>query len=362
MSGSIGGVASSGYGLLGQLIQNSGDVRHRLDTLTAQASSGLISNTYAGLGSGSSVSLAVQPRLDSIKTWQANIDAVSATMDLTQSSMQQVQQIASDFLSKLTTLTGVNQSGIDTVAAQARDALGTVANLLNTQDGTGAYIFAGADSRNPPVPLAANITTSPFYQQISGAVAGLSANGAAATAASTLAIASSNAAGTTPFSAYLSQGAGTPPQVQVGANDVQPTGLLANNNSAVVSLGGSTTGSYMRDLMRSLATIGSMSSTQGSDPGFATLVQDTRTSLSGAIDAMGVDVGVLGDRQAALTQTRSHLDDTATALSGQLSGAQSVDMATTLSNITAVQAQLQASYQLIVNASSLTLAHYLPVA
>ena len=66
------------------------------------------------------------------------------------------------------------------------------------------------------------------------------------------------------------------PVVQTGDGSTVQTGLLASANSVAVSSGTSTTGSYMRDLMRALATIGSMSSSQANDPNFAALVQDTR--------------------------------------------------------------------------------------
>jgi flagellar hook-associated protein 3 FlgL len=118
----------------------------------------------------------------------------------------------------------------------------------------------------------------------------------------------------------------------------------------------------MRDLMRSLATLGSLSSSQINDPGFAALVQDTGTSLNGVVSAMAVDVGVFGNTQANLIATQTQLSDTATALSGQLSSVQDVDMASTLSQLTATQTQLQASYRLIAGANSLSLLNFLPAA
>ena len=183
----------------------------------------------------------------------------------------------------------------------------------------------------------------------------------------TLITASSNtsaaAGGTSPFSTYMSQSppAIIAPVVQSGEGSTIPTGLLASANSTKVSSGTSTTGSYMRDLMRALATIGSMSSAQTSDDtDFAALVQDTTTSLNGVVSAMATDVGVLGNNQTALTNAQAHLTATSTALSGQVSAVQDVDMATTISNLTATQTQLQASYRLISDASSMTLASFLP--
>ena len=63
----------------------------------------------------------------------------------------------------------------------------------------------------------------------------------------------SNATGTSPFSAYLSQPAASisAPVVQTGEGGTVQTGLLASANSVAVSSGTRTptTGSYMRDLM-----------------------------------------------------------------------------------------------------------------
>ncbi len=118
----------------------------------------------------------------------------------------------------------------------------------------------------------------------------------------------------------------------------------------------------MRDLMQALATIGSLTSSQASDPNFSTLVQNTRTTLNGAVTAMATDVGALGDRQAAMTKTQSALSDTATVLTTQISGAQDVDMAQTISDLMQTQTQLQASYQLISTSSSMSLVKFLPAA
>jgi flagellar hook-associated protein 3 FlgL len=75
---------------------------------------------------------------------------------------------------------------------------------------------------------------------------------------------------------------------------------------------------------------------------------------------MATDVGVLGDSQAQLAGIQTGLANTAIALSSQVSAVQDVDMATALSNLTATQTQLQASYRLISGANSLSLVNFLP--
>jgi flagellar hook-associated protein 3 FlgL len=360
MSSTISGM---GFPELGLLTAGLAQIKKNFDTLTEQASSGLISNTYAGLTGGVAVSLSLGPQIDSLTTAQSNISAASGPAQVTQTAMSQISTIAANLLADMPDLDGVDSSEIDSVAANARSDLAQVGELLDSQY-DGVYVFAGQDSANPPVPKPDQITTSGFYTQISAAVTSLSANGAAATVAATLAIAGSATAGTSPLSAtYLAQPTSglTPPLVATGDGQSQPLGLLAGSNIGPVSTGTSTTGSYMLDLMRALATVGSMSSAQATDPNFAGLVSDTQTSVTGLITAMNTDVGILGQQQSSLTNLGTTLSDTQTVLSGQLSTAQDADMASTLSNLSLMETQLQASYQLIGVASGLSLAKFLPV-
>jgi flagellar hook-associated protein 3 FlgL len=359
VSGSISGM---GFSALGQLTAGLTLIKKNFDTLTEQASSGMISNTYAGLNGTASIALALGPRIDNLQVTQSNIAAASGPASVTQTAMRQISSIAANLLAQMPNLTSLNSTGIDVIAANARSDLAQVGDLLNTQYG-GTYVFAGQDSSNPPVPNPDNITTSGFFTQISAAVSSLSTNGSAVTVAATLTMASSNAAGTSPFSTYMSQPTAglSPPSVSTGDGQSQTIGLLASGNTSAVSTGTSTTGSYMRDLMRALATVGSLTSGQASDPNFAALISDTQTSVTGGITAMSTDVGILGEQQSNLTALSTTLSDTSTVLSTQLSSAQEVDMATTLSNLSLTQTQLQESYQLISAANGMSLAKFLPV-
>ena len=117
----------------------------------------------------------------------------------------------------------------------------------------------------------------------------------------------------------------------------------------------------MRDLLRSLATIGSLNSSQANASGFTGLVSDTNASLGDAITAMASDAGRLGNVQTSLTNIQTALSDTVTALTSQVSSVQDVDMAATLSQLQLVQTQMQSSYQLIASYSSLSLVKFLPL-
>ncbi|HLY90992.1 MAG TPA: flagellin [Acetobacteraceae bacterium] len=374
MSGVISNVTGpSDYGMMNTLIAQSNTVKQKLDKLTIQASTGLIGTTYAGLGTGAPTSLDLRPQIANLQTWQNNVDAATGRISVAQSSLGSIESIAANFYAQLNNLQGVDPGEIDSIAANARDALKQVAGLLDTQDG-GTYVFAGQDSGNPPVPDSDNILNSGFYTQINAAVNGLAVNGAANTANATFAVAVSNAAGTSPFSTFLSQPYATVqaalPSVQVGQTHQETTGIPASANGLIPTsppgqttiVGGpvSSTGSYMRDVLRALATIGSLSSGQANVQGFADLVQDTRISLNGAVTALNEDSGVLGNVQSSINATQTQLSDTQTALTTQVSSVEDVDMAQTLSQLALVQTQMQASYQLIAGVSALSLVKFLP--
>jgi flagellar hook-associated protein 3 FlgL len=355
-----------GDGVLTHAIGNAATTRDQLGTLTGQASDGLVSDNYAGLGGSASVSLGLNATLGQVQTWQANIQAASGRMQVAQSALNQISAIASNFFAQTATLASGDSTGIDATAASARDALTQVANLLDSQFG-GIYVFAGTDTQNAPVPNPDAIGSCGMATQIATSVQGLAANGAPATIAATLAVAASNAAGVSPFSAAQSQPAGTLraalPKVQTGNGQYTTVGIPAAANGAVASTGSSTTGSYMRDIMRALATIGAMSSAQTSAAGYQALVQDTHASLGDAISALNEDAGVLGNRQAALNAANATIGQTVIALQGQISDVQDVDMAATLSKLSATKTQLQVSYQIVGALRTMSLATVLgPVA
>lgn len=362
MSGSTLGVGASNYSIMSQLVANSEAVRQQLTVLTEQAASGLVAETYSGLGPGAGLSLDLNPQIGLMQTWQGNISAAQGQMQVTQTAMTQLSQIASTFNADLNTIQSGDPTAVDTIAASARQALTQVANLLDTTDGA-VYVFAGQDSANPPVPNPDQILSSGFFASINSVVSALGTNGAATTETSILAISASNAPGISPFSPPLSQPAAVLqaqlPTVQVGQHQFVSVGLVASANSFVSSTGPSTTGSYMRDLMASLAVIGSLSSQQANLPAFQQLIADTRTTLEGAITAMNQDAGVLGNQQSALANSASTLSDTIDAVTAQVGAVQDVNMASTASQISLVQTQLQASYQVIANMGTLSLVNYL---
>jgi flagellar hook-associated protein 3 FlgL len=352
---------SYGEGALGIVVSDAKQVRTTLDTLTEQSATGLVAPTYGGMSpSAASTSLSLQPQLAQQQAVMTGINTVQGRMDVAQAALSQISTIASNFHAQIASLNVLDPSEVDSVAGSARDALAQVADLVDSTDGD-VYVFAGQDTDNPPIPDPGGIATGAFGTAITAAVAGLTTNGAAATIASTLQIAGTGSGSVSPFSPSINAGTTAAPTVALGDGRLVAVGIVAGENAAVTSQGTSTTGSYLRDILRGLATLGALSSSQlTADPqNFQTLLADTSNSLEGGIIALNQDAGVLGNRESELTQTNTVLTATSTALQTQIGNVQDVDMASTLSKLTQVQTQLQASYQVIASLQSLSLVKFL---
>lgn len=341
------------YSTIGLLVADNASLKGQVDKLTEQVASGHVADSYGGLGAAAATALNLQPQINHLAAQQTALSAVAGRLEVTQTALGRLAAIASSFAAQTVNLNGLSTAQVDTVASSARQALVQVAGLLDSSDG-GIYLFAGTDTGNPPVPDPGQIASSGFYAQINAAVLALGTNGAATTVAATLAVAASDTPGTTPFSATI----GPVARVLAGGEAVQ-AGLLANANTLATSLGGSTTGSYARDLLRGLATLASLSSAQLNTAGFGALVADTRTSLQGAVSALATETGALGNTQAAVTAAGTAARDTGTVLLKQVSSVNDVDVAKALTDLSETQTHLVASYKLIAAAKGLSLVQYL---
>jgi flagellar hook-associated protein 3 FlgL len=360
---SAGATTAGQYGTYGLLVAQSNQVRAQLDTLTEQSSTGLVSTVFSGLRGAASTAIDLNGEVTQQQALIGGISSADEKMTLTQSLLGQIGSIASDFYDQVGTLTNADPASVDVVAGAARSALQQLAGLLDTQNGAD-YLFAGTDSGAAPVPDPADILTSDFYTSINASVTALGTNGAPATIAATLATASSNAPGVSPFSTALSQPASALqsllPTVAIGNGQSVTIGVVASANTAATSQGSSTTGSYVRDLMRSLATLGSLSSSQVDNTGFDALVSDTRASLSSVVGGVADEQGILGDTQNRIDASSTLLTNTNVALTGQISMIQDVDLASVSTQLSLTQAQLDASYKMIAGIGADSLLQYLP--
>ena len=321
---SITGAGPLDGGLLSRLLGNSQATKAQLDQALEQESTGRIAEDYSGLGVGARTSLDLSPTANHLQTWQSNIDLATNRLDVTQTVMTSISQIATNFVAQANNVNNIGYSQAGSIATSAKQALQQVAQLLNTKVGN-IYLFSGSDTSNPPIP-----NTDPTVIAA--------------------AIQASNSG--PPFSTTIGTAV---PTVEVGEGQRVQIGLLANQNT-LASTSGSPTGSYMRDILLGLTTLAGMTTGTAATATAAT----AQAQLQAGSNALSDEQGALGNIEANLKTTQTTLASTQTAFEAQISNVQDVDMAATLTRIQALQTQLQASYQLIAGVKSLSLVNFLP--
>ena len=352
----------TGIGPIGRLDVGAAALRERLDLLTRQVSDGRKGPGYGDIAPEARRAIDLRGDIARRDVWQGAISRTLAQTGVVQEALGRMEAIATQFYQEAIRLDGTSGARIAAVAAAARAAMAEFATLMNERH-AGEYIFGGTDSANPPIPDAEGIATSGMAAAIAAAVAGLGFGNAAAVAAATLAAAQSDAAGTTPFSAFLSdpaQGLGEPRRSVPSAEGERIAyGLFANRNAAAASTG-ETTGAWSRDILRALATLAALDPSQaalGAD--FTDLVATVRDGLRSALDALGVERGALGATERRLQATAARHADVTVLLKEQVAGIEEVDMAETISRLQATQTQLEASYRALSVVAGLTLTRFL---
>ena len=355
----MSGAISNGYGIMPTLMRNIDKLDAQNDALTAQTSSGITSDSYAGLGDQADEAISLQPQISATAAWQNNLTQTQTKLSVTQIALTSINSIATSLQSTLLTLqSSPSASTIATASQTARQQLTQLTSLLNTKSGD-SYVFAGTASDQPPVSVS-DLASSGMVSNIMSAVAQVGTAGATATESNTLASASDNSAAGSAFSTQLSVSATTAvtfvPQVQVGQNQSVAAGIVATQGGAA---GPQSTGSSVRDLIRSLATVAGLSDADSSSPAFSTLVSDTSgqmTTVTQGLTALTASVGMQQDNSTTL---QGDLADMTTAMMSQLDATKQSDVATTRTQQIAVQNQLTASYTLIADMKTLDLAQYI---
>lgn len=380
MSQSISALGAVGRPLAGTLL-----IRDRLDVVSRQVSTGLVSETYGGLSANASKSISIRAEMARREAYGNAIEFAELRLRTMQPALERIGELASDLAADA--LAAVTRTvGIGVVAEEARSALIEMMSLLNSEVGN-EFVFGGTDSTRPPVPNADRILQSGFFTQIQAAVQqyalpwdhdadGMTPDvprGATQVLADALAIAGSDAAGTTPFSDFLStpspDGGLGEPRAWIAADDGQRItyGLRANENGVAVSpLDPPSTGSFIRDIMRGLAVLGSLSDTIRqrddtglADDGFKELLTGLSASLRSATQMLEIERGGLGVSERRLAALKERHVDVTLVLRTQVGAIEDIDMAEATVRVQFLQTQLEMSYRLIASFRELNLARYI---
>ena len=348
----------SSYGLIGRVGDYAVSIDRRETNLTTQTTTGLVATNVADLGSVTSQVLDLEPQLAQLSALSANATLAGNYLQSAQTSLSAITSIASTMSTSLTTLSTESGTGLTTAitdyAAQAKDDLGTLMGLLNTNSGD-SYVFGAPGDTTAPVPNVRAAADGPLASSIAGAVTGLGANGVAATLQSIV----TAVTGAGLFSP--SQNPSTATTIDVGVGEQATVGYPATTTVGMADADASvpTTGSSIQDLIGILSAVSNLGASAAQAPDFDSFVSGMQTMLQNAQGGLSAIVSSLGVSQQQVSAASDTNADTSTALSTQIGDLTSVDLPTIATQLAATQNQLTASYEIINDLKGMTLAAYL---
>jgi flagellar hook-associated protein 3 FlgL len=146
-----------------------------------------------------------------------------------------------------------------------------------------------------------------------------------------------------------------------GSTDGQPTKVLIGLNQTV-QYNTSANQPAFTDLLKGLSMLSMLNapSSQLDDTAKSTLLQQATTVINQAQDELTTQQGELGTVQSQLQQVSDAQQAAYNATTQQITTMEQADPTKISTQLTALQTQLEASYEVTAQISQLSLVHYLP--
>jgi flagellar hook-associated protein 3 FlgL len=143
MTASSIGQASDG------MIQSLVGMRAQFDDLQRQLTTGQRSDTYAGLGLGTGLSVGLNAQLSALSTYDNSIDTAMTRIKLAQEALSGMSSIGNDVNAAVVQANG-SVSNFSNAVNTAQASLQQLLGILNTQSGN-RYLFSGRATDTPAV-------------------------------------------------------------------------------------------------------------------------------------------------------------------------------------------------------------------
>jgi flagellar hook-associated protein 3 FlgL len=333
----------------------------QLNTLTSEASSGLKVNPASAMGSNAALLYRLQMDADQQNTLQTTATNAGSQLAVAQNALTAIGSAVQTISNASISVNAATAQGELAVASQAVSTMSQVVALLNTQY-AGNSLFAGNATANPPM-LGADAPGGPLdavNQVLSAAVAANGGQPLTAANVQTLLTGpdglssifnntNSNSALNYNSAFYTAPDDGKPTQVLIGQNQTMSYNVKGNQPAFT---------NLMQGL--SMLTMLGASSTQLDSTAKSAILTQASTLIGQAQGQLIATQGQLGAVQGQLTQVAAAQQVAASNTAQQITTFESADQAATATQLSALQVQLQASYQVTADLSQLTLSHYLP--
>lgn len=297
-----------------QVIQNLGQMQTQGNTLEQQISTGLQSQTYAGLATQAPQLISLSAQQSQQQGYINTINTVNTQLQTMSLATSTIATLVQQFAGQLQT-DAYNTSGT-TIQSQAQALLSNIGDYLNSQDGEG-YIFSGSETSTQPF----NASGLPNPGSLSSTVGGAPPNGY-----------------------YQGNDAISSAQADTDLN--VPYGITANNAA-------------FEPIVRVLNFIAnSPPFNQNSSTDVANVTQ-AQTLLNNAVTQVQQLTAQIGMNQSELNNALTAHQQSLTLAQSSIANIENVNPATAITQLDALQTQLEASYQTVNVLQNLSLANYL---
>jgi flagellar hook-associated protein 3 FlgL len=299
--------------LISQIMQ----AQTTLDNTQSQVASGLVSTTYAGIGDKTAALEAAQSASDRTTAYQSATQLALNQTNLQDTQLTSLSNLANEWRSDVTDAVGNGDAS--TLMTEAQSVYQQAAQILNSQDANGNYLYGGDKNNTPPV-TAASLSDLQALPSASAAFA----NGTVKSA------------------------------VQVADGETVQVGVLASD-----------VGTQLLQSLQDVANFnagpnGNFGSTVTSAQ--STFLSSAITGATNAATTINTAAAANGDVYNQLQDASSTQSSMSTLYQGFVSDIQDVDMGTAVTNLNQNQVALQAALQVTAQLNQVSLLNYLPAA
>jgi flagellar hook-associated protein 3 FlgL len=297
-----------------QVIQSLSQLQTQGNTLEQEISTGLQSPTFSGIAPQATQLVDLTATQSQQQGYINTINTVSPTLQTMSLATSTITSLVQQFGTQLQT-DAFNQTGA-TVQSQAQSLLAQVGDYLNTE-GSEGYIFGGSDTTTPPFNASGLPNPGDLTTPVNGA----------------------------PPAGYY-QGNDTDASAQIDTNLNLQYGVTADNPA-------------FEQVVRVLNFLANSGPLSASNPTDVANVNQAQTILGTATTQLQQLTSGIGAQQAEINDTLQAHQQSLTLAQSTISNITQVNSATAITQLDALQTQMEASYQTVNILQNLSLANYM---
>ena len=283
-----------------------------LNNTQEQVTSGQVSDNYAGYGDKTAMLEATRSAQERVDGYQSATTLAMNQVDLQDSQLSSLSDLANQLRQAITTAVANNDGS--TLMTTAQGLFDQAAQILNSKDANGNYLYGGDQNGQPPL-TASSLSDLTAIPSASAAFQ----NGSVANSVMT--------------------GDGQNVKVGVLASDI---------------------GTQLMQTFKDLADANASTAFSGDLTGAqSTFLSNEISSASSAADTINNAAAANGNVSNQLTDASQNQQAMSTLFKGFVSNIQDVDMATAITNLNQNQVALQAALQVTAQLHQLSLLNYL---